>query len=633
MKKLKPASLAEDYSWRIIIPNSDSLVLVYSNMDTKASFIRVCLILTFAFFPATFVSAQTQTGEDLQAQIDALLAQIAALQAQLSGISGGGTGVSGIPAGFTFNTNLSQGSSSLDVMYLQMAFNANADTQVAASGVGSSGQETQFFGPLTRAAAIKYQEKNASQVLTPVGLSSGTGFVGPSTRAHLNSWLAAAPPFSVPEELTSEPEPEPEVELDTTPPVISDLKALVIGEISARITWITDEPADSKVSYTTSSPVSAATTKDITESDSVMSHSIDLSNLAAGTTYYYITVSRDVEGNEATSQEQTFTTLAKPTSPSIIGSIADATLLQTARSVYVSGDYAYVVAENAHRLTTLDISNPNSPSIVSTLADGIQLQGAASVYVVDNLAYIAASKSHRLTIMDVTDRSSPLIVGTITDAEKLEGAASVYVVGSYAYVAAATADRLTIVDISDSTSPKIVGSQESTQLDGATSVYVSGDYAYVAAEVGDRLTIVKISSPSLPSIVGSIRDVAQLEEARSVYVSGNYAYVAAHKADSLVVVDISSPSSPSIVGSVKNTQLDGASAVYVSGNYAYVGARLANRLVVVDISDSNSPSIFTSLLDAARLQTARSVYVVDNLAYVAARNSSRLTIVDLFAGP
>ncbi|MCH7604422.1 fibronectin type III domain-containing protein [Patescibacteria group bacterium] len=623
----------------MVIPNIESLMVEYSNMNTGSILGKVSLIIIAGFFPVASVSAQTQTAEDLQIQIDALLAQIAELQIQVdvTGEQDASVGVSGIPAGFTFDTNLSQGSSSQDVMYLQMAFNANSDTQLAASGVGSAGNETQFFGPLTRAAAVKYQEKFTSQILTPVGLSSGTGFVGPSTRAQLNSWLAVAPAPPPPKEPTplvpSEVEGEPEVELDTTPPAISHLQVLDIGETSARITWTTDESADSKVSYAASSPISAAITTDITELDSVTNHSIDLSNLVSGTTYYYITVSRDVEGNEATSQEQTFTTLAQPVSPSIIGSISDATLLQTARSVYVSGDYAYVVAQNAHRLTILDISNPNSPLIVSTLADAVQLQGAASVYVVNNLAYIAVSKAHRLTVVDVSDISSPSIIGTIGDADTLEGAASVYVIGSYAYVAAATADRLTVVDISDPTSPMVVGSQKSTQLDGAISVYVSGDYAYVAAEVGNRLTIVKISSPSSPSIVGSIRDAVQLEEARSVYVSGDYAYVAAHKADRLVVVDISSPSSPSIVGSIKDTQLDGASAVYVSGSYAYVGARLANRLVVVDISDSNSPFILTSLSDATRLQTARSVFVVGNLAYVAARNSSRLTIVDLFAKP
>lgn len=133
---------------------------------------------------AVFVPVQAATVEELTAQINSLLSTIAALQSQLSSMSGGSTATVG---SYTFAKNLKQGDTGTDVMNLQKVLNMSADTKVAVSGAGSPGNETSTFGPATKAAVIKFQEKYASEILTPVGLSKGTGFVGASTRAKLGS--------------------------------------------------------------------------------------------------------------------------------------------------------------------------------------------------------------------------------------------------------------------------------------------------------------------------------------------------------------------------------------------------------------------------------------------------------------
>jgi hypothetical protein len=79
---------------------------------------------------------------------------------------------------YVFNTNMKLGMRNADVMNLQKVLNMDARTQVSASGVGSAGQETMYFGNATFAAVKKFQSLN--------GVAPVSGYAATLTRGVLN---------------------------------------------------------------------------------------------------------------------------------------------------------------------------------------------------------------------------------------------------------------------------------------------------------------------------------------------------------------------------------------------------------------------------------------------------------------
>lgn len=100
--------------------------------------------------------------------------QAALTKAPVSSISSAGVSAS-------FSRGLSLGARGEDVKRLQQLLNSDPDTMVDTSGVGAPGNETEYFGSLTRSAVQKFQEKHS---IAGPGVP-GYGLVGPKTRAKL----------------------------------------------------------------------------------------------------------------------------------------------------------------------------------------------------------------------------------------------------------------------------------------------------------------------------------------------------------------------------------------------------------------------------------------------------------------
>lgn len=85
-----------------------------------------------------------------------------------------------------FPRNLRVGDRGQDVQTLQKVLNQSLETKLTENGPGAPGEETTYFGELTKSAIVRFQEKYAQEILFPIQLVQGTGFVGPMTRKKLN---------------------------------------------------------------------------------------------------------------------------------------------------------------------------------------------------------------------------------------------------------------------------------------------------------------------------------------------------------------------------------------------------------------------------------------------------------------
>ena len=288
--------------------------------------------LFLSFLPPVLAEEEPETTsiqeliQTLQEQIEQLKAQIASVQSQIKLLKEEKQEIKEtgkeIKATLRLLRQLRFGMTGEDVELLQEILATDPD-------VYPEGLVTGYFGFLTQNAVKRFQK---------IAGIEQVGVVGPKTMARINELLlegagssGKVPPGlliapGIRKKLDFDPQPLPGQELppgivnklageseDGTPPVISEVMATDITSTSAKITWLTDEEADSKVWYDTVTPLVPVdgTTPVESSSDMVLSHEIILSGLTPDTTYYYLVNSADGEANNEISLEQEFDTLSE----------------------------------------------------------------------------------------------------------------------------------------------------------------------------------------------------------------------------------------------------------------------------------------------------------------------------------
>lgn len=347
-----------------------------------------------------------QKIEELKAQIEALSVQIESLRKAKGEVKETAKEIKAI---LQIAKQLDRGMRNEDITLLQEVLATDPD-------IYPEGLITGYFGPLTEKAVKKFQK---------VAGIEQVGRVGPITLAKINELLeegagssGKVPPGlliapGIRKKLGFEPQPLPGQELppgiskklgeeeeeeDTTAPVISEVTATSTTVTSTKITWTTDEEADSKVYYDTSTPLVVSTsTPAVSSSDLTTSHEINLTDLTTSTTYYYLVTSADAIGNNTTSSEQSFTTLSEEEEDTVAPVISEVAATSTTAT---STKIAWTTDEEANSKVYYDTS---SPLVVSTSTPAVSDSDLVT--------------NHDLTLSGLTVSSTYYYLVTSADAE------------------------------------------------------------------------------------------------------------------------------------------------------------------------------------------------------------------------
>ena len=162
--------------------NYTSLTLIPSIQTKTSNFSDKEPFFNFSLSISTEIKVKEEKEAELikqlLAQIDFLQKEIAKVQAQINAILAKKIGTC------TFSADLYFGiMNSPEVRCLQEFLKAQGPE------IYPEGLITGNFLSLTQAAAIRFQEKYANEILRPLGLERGTGFVGAQTRTKINQLL------------------------------------------------------------------------------------------------------------------------------------------------------------------------------------------------------------------------------------------------------------------------------------------------------------------------------------------------------------------------------------------------------------------------------------------------------------
>jgi plastocyanin len=195
--------------------------------------------------------------------------------------------------------------------------------------------------------------------------------------------------------------------------------------------------------------------------------------------------------------------ISTPSSPSLVGTLTDATHLTTATSLNqmtVEGQYLYI-KNSADKLSIINVSNRTNPIFAAEITGLPAIPQAIAVK--NNYLYILSPGNPSIRIYDITTPTSPVLVKNLAngiDGNYLASPISIQIRENYAYIASSSENAVSIIDVSNPLSAHVIkeivyGSNNITGLRGVRGLAVQDSFLYTADEADDALSVFKLHTP------------------------------------------------------------------------------------------------------------------------------------------
>lgn len=198
---------------------------------------------------------------------------------------------------------------------------------------------------------------------------------------------------------------------ENIPPVITLVKNGTVDDVSAEITWTTDEAATSRVEYDN---VSSSYKHSEEDSLFVKEHSLTITGLNASTTYYYRVNSTDKAGNSNESEEKNFTTASDTTVDNIKPTVNKTNPGNVGTDIDITADITVTFSEEMN-VSTLDNNSFHIKNSSDKISGIVSYDSSTKTATFDPKEDLDYNTTYTATVTtDVTDLAGNVLNETTT---------------------------------------------------------------------------------------------------------------------------------------------------------------------------------------------------------------------------